>query len=83
MAAASPSHPGYPHPPQLFPGSSSLTAASVSFTSTDKNLPAIPKIIPINKPTPPTINTAKRTENKKRICCFFTTQVIFQATNYN
>ena len=30
-----------------------------------------------------TINTAKRTENKKRICCFFTTQVIFQATNYN
>ena len=28
IAAASPSHPGYPQPPQLLPGSASLIATS-------------------------------------------------------
>lgn len=59
IAAAKPSQPGNPQPPQLFPGSSSLIAASVSLTSTAKNFPAIPKTIPIISPTPPTIRTAK------------------------
>jgi len=58
IAAASPSHPGYPQPPQLLPGSASLIATSFSSTSTERNFPAIPSAIPINKPTPPTINTA-------------------------
>ena len=58
MAAASPSHPGYPHPPQLFPGRSSLTAISFSSTSTLNFSPATPRRIPITIPTPATTATA-------------------------
>ena len=52
MAAASPSHPGNPQPPQLLPGSSSLTCISLSSTSTANFFPATPRNSPIKSPTP-------------------------------
>src|SRR5699024_2991102 len=59
IAAASPSHPAYPHPPQLFPGSSALTATSFSFTGTLNFSEAIPRRIAIISPVPPTTTAAR------------------------
>ena len=51
MAAASPEHPGYPHPPQLFPGRAAVIFSSLSSTFTVNAIPASPRNIPTNIPT--------------------------------
>src|SRR5699024_1297079 len=58
IAAARPSQPGYPQPPQLFPGRASLTAISRSSVSTANFLPATPRKIPIKRPTAATTTVA-------------------------
>jgi hypothetical protein len=59
IAAASPEHPAYPQPPQLFPGRASVTATSLSSTSTLNFSPETPRKNPIKIPTPPTTTAAK------------------------
>ena len=58
IAFARPSQPGYPQPPQLFPGNASLTAISFSSTSTLNFSLATPSRRPIRIPTIPTTAAA-------------------------
>ena len=58
IAFAIASHPAYPQPPQLFPGSCSLTCCSFSSISTANFFPANPRKSPRSSPVPPTITAA-------------------------
>jgi len=58
IAAARPEHPAKPQPPQLFPGRAANTSSSFGSTSTLNFSPAIPRIIPMTIPVPPTTTAA-------------------------
>ena len=58
IAAAKPPQPGNPQPPQLAPGKTSSTSASLGSTSTANFLEAKSRIIPKIKPSIPSTTTA-------------------------